>query len=689
MKDIKSLVDMEKDIITHDEKDLNYLNEIFESNIFSNAEIEELNSALKIILNDESLTDEKKKDLLDNSWKINDKFKCPTPTEFLTEKWIGPMANDLYPHIKELFLNFFDPIINKNKLIMYSCTGYGKSTVLGLMKYYRALRTIAKRNPKQFLKLSESTRLTDISVSLNKSTAYDLVIKPMVTILETSPMCQKLRYERDMNNPQYTESGKILFCNTSQGNSIFRLGDVYFDVASDPMDLVGRNIFSASATELAFLCEVMPEERVMKITDEMITRVYNRFGPNNPNTSIIIDSSPNSMEGKIDQWIAQHKNDYDTMYINAKKWEVQPWIFPVWQKDNSKTFPMFVGTSAQPPKVLKENEIELFDVTDVMYMPIDIKELALDNPSKILRDYGAHPTSGSDEKLIHNYDIIDKCFVPNLDNIYFYNYASSKEMPEGLLWKQVKHLFVYSGKGNSYKLKRAPHAERFVHIDLAEKHDMASISMVHLECDNKGNKIYVVDFTLPILCKKDDSINISAFRELVWDLRRYGNVNLKHVSYDQFQSSESRQILERLGFELTRISVDIHPDQYLNMVSYMQQERLKIGKNLLLKNNFKSLTLTTHGHHGDKENSKLTVGHIVGEYVDMNNQDWENSKAGYFSKDCSDSLCGAIALCDMFGKLTTEYLYNYDEEKEIEKLNHKQTSEELVEELSSSLGYKL
>ena len=539
------------------------------------------------------------------------------------------------------------------------------------------------------MKLSESTRLTDITVSFTKATAYDLVIKPMATILETSPMCQKLKYERDMSNPEYTENGKILFCNTSNGNSIFRLGDIYFDVASDPMDLVGRNIISASATELTFLCEVMSEDKVMKITDEMISRVYNRFGPNNPNTTIVIDSSPNTMEGKIDQWIAKHKDDEDTMYVNAKKWEVQKHIFPVWNKDNSKVFPMFVGTSAQPPKVLKDTEVELYDPTDIMYMPIDIKSLALDNPSKILRDYGAHPTNGSDEKLIHNYEIIDKSFVPNLDNIYFYVYASAKEMPEGLLWKQIKKLFIYSGKGNLYKLKRCPKVERFVHIDLAEKHDMASISMVHLECDLHGNKIYVVDFTLPILCKKDDKINISAFRELIWDLKRYGQVNLKHVSYDQFQSSESRQILERLGFELDRISVDIHPDNYINLIYYMEQGRLKIGKNLILKNNFKSLTLTTHGHHGDKENSKLTVGHIVGEYVDMNNQDWDNSKAGYFSKDVSDSLCGAITLCDTYGKLTTEGLYNYDEEKEINDINNKKSSDELVSDIASSLGFKI
>ena len=83
-----------------------------------------------------------------------------------------------------------------------------------MIKFYRAVLTISYRNPKQYLKLGESTRLTDATISFTKSSAYDLVIKGLDSLLQTSPKCQKLHYERDMTNPEYTESGKILFCNT-------------------------------------------------------------------------------------------------------------------------------------------------------------------------------------------------------------------------------------------------------------------------------------------------------------------------------------------------------------------------------------------------------------------------------------------------------------------------------------------
>ena len=121
--EINNLVSMEKDIILHPSDDLNYLSSIFNSDLFSKTEIENINSALKIILNDERLTSSEKANLLENSWKINHKFKPPTAKEFLTTNWIGSQALDLYAHVGKTFREYFDPKINKTKLIMYCCTG--------------------------------------------------------------------------------------------------------------------------------------------------------------------------------------------------------------------------------------------------------------------------------------------------------------------------------------------------------------------------------------------------------------------------------------------------------------------------------------------------------------------------------------------------------------------------------------
>lgn len=560
--------------------------------------------------------------------------------------------------------------------------GWGKTTLLDLIKIYRAIRTIALRNPKQFLKLSEATRLTDISVSFTKATCYDLVIKPLQTILDTAPMFERVKFERDMNNPEYVSSGKILFCNTSKGNSLMRIGDIYFDVACDTLDLVGRNIISFSATELTFLCEKMPEEQVMKLLDEGITRVYNRFGYNNPNNSLVIDSSPNSLENKVDIWISQHKKDKDTLYFNDRKWEVQPWIFPVWEKDHSKVFPMYIGSATKPAQVIKEDERGMYDPVDIIDFPIDLKELAVENASKILRDFGAKPTASSDQKLIQNTETIEKIFVPNLKNFYGYIYTSAMDNPEGLLWEILKkEFFVYTGNGSLYKFYRNPNVERFVSVDLAKNHDMATMSCSHLESNLKGEKIYVVDFSLAVMARKGDEINMDAFKFAIADMVKYGAMNINHTSYDGFQSDTTIQYLNRIGISSEKLSVDLNMEYYLSMIAYMQQNRFKIGKNLIFKNNLKSLIRTTTK---DGKGDKPKVDHVKGEWVDLQNLDWENSKMGYYGKDLSDSICASVGLCDLYGTLTADYLYSMDEEKEVYSNSH---AIDLAEkELADKLG---
>lgn len=661
--DFNSLKDIEKDIILHPNDDMEYLDSILNSDLFTQAEIKDINSALNVILNDEKLSETEKGNLLENNWKINHKFKPPTPEEFLTEDWIGTQAQDIYPHCRKVFLDYFNPLINKNTILLYAPVGFGKTTLVALIKLYRNIISLSYRDLKKQFKLGKSTRLCDITVSFSKQTAYDMVTQQIINLMEISPKFERVRYERDVSDPSKRESGKMLFCNTSKGNAIIRIDEIFHECASSPSDLFGRTAVCIGLNELANLCKIMPESKIMEMLEESETRLVSRFGPNSPNTSFIIDTSPNSLETRVDKWIYDHKNDSDKLYVNCTKWSVQPWVFPEYDKDHSKTFPVFKGTATQPVKIITEEERVNYDPNDIMDFPIDLLGSAKANVAKTMRDFGAVPTVGSDSKLFPNHQIIDKCFVPNLKNFYMYEYASYMLPPEKLLWDKVRPLF-YSYSGNdSFRLKRYPYAERFIHIDLAEKKDMAGISMIHLECDKAGRKMYVCDFSLPIMCKSDDKINIDSFQYLIYCMKIYGNTNIKRVTYDNFQSSPAIQFLKRNGIACEKLSLDISPDYYLSFASYVFQGRVKIGRNIIMKNNMKSLITTNLGHNGKESKSgKLIIDHVQGEFFDMENSNWENSKAGYFGKDLVDSLCGACVNADKSNVNYTSFLYDEDEE---------------------------
>jgi hypothetical protein len=117
------------------------------------------------------------------------------------------------------------------------------------------------------------------------------------------------------------------------------------------------------------------------------------------------------------------------------------------------------------------------------------------------------------------------------------------------------------------------------------------------------------------------------------------------------------------------------------------QGRVKIGKNLDMKNNMKSLITTNDGHNGKESKSqKLIVDHVQGDWIDLENSDWENSKCGYFGKDLADSFVGACTNADKSNVPYAQWLYD-DEEENIEDLDKKMMAN-VVDEIYEKFGLK-
>jgi len=651
MNNIKNLVDMEKDVLTHPSNDLDYLSDIFESEVFSQAEIEDINKALAIILSDELLSDKKKLDLTSSLWQINFTRKPPSPEEFLSESWIGETSASLYPHIRQTFYEFFDPKKPYRHLAEYFPIGSGKSVLVALIKGYLAVLDYYLRDAKQFFKLSPTTLICDATVSLSLDMAYNLNITPMLLYMETSPKFCRVKQEAQLLKKRKEDLDTVYFTTACKGGSILRIGDVHFRTISDPTQLLGLTLQSVSLTELGFLQEKgMKPEVVMRLLNDSKGRIYSRFG-NHYFARSVIDSSPNDLQNLIDQYIMYEcVKDPTVLRVMGQKWDLQPWLFPSWEQ-SGETFPMFRGNASKEPKILTNDELLNYDSTTIIQVPIDIKQLAIDSPHKVMKDYAGYP-AGSDAKLISNPESIEKLFTLDLKNIYTYVHAPASLPPEGLLWNIIKKdLFVYTGQGNLYEFYRYPNAERFIAGDLAEKHDMASISMCHLEKNLKGEKIYVIDFTLIILPTKE-SINLEAIYDLIICLKKYGRINIKMTSFDQYQSSDTRQKLVRHGIDSIRYSVDISIEPYMNFISAMYQDRVRMGRNLIIKNNMRSLI------NRKKDSGKIKIDHEIGDWVDLQNTNWETSKMGYYGKDGSDSMVASTALADLYGTDNADYIWN-------------------------------
>lgn len=101
----------------------------------------------------------------------------------------------------------------------------------------------------------------------------------------------------------------------------------------------------------------------------------------------------------------------------------------------------------------------------------------------------------------------------------------------------------------------------FIHFDLSETRDATGVAMSHRERRDYG-AVSVVDFMLRIEAQMGKNIDYARLRkDFVYEMTNRG-FHIQCVSYDQFQSAESRQVLTEKQYEVDEVSADRNMEAY-------------------------------------------------------------------------------------------------------------------------------
>ena len=642
---------------------------------------EQMKTAIKW-LEQQGLDDATLQLLLEKPYLLTFKDKPPTPEEFLTSKYIGAQAESVWWPVKKNFLQFFDPLKPYRTAVLNPSIGSGKSTFTMLALLYVACHFALMRDPWKFFGKSRTTVFIIALCAVTQGKAKEIYNEPLRQLIESASFWHWCRTHQEMLNEEkhLQESDTIEYIPwTTACDGVFQTGNgLNWKTASGDGNIIGLNILVGAMTEINFFLEAgkgWTPDKVYRFFSKLKERISNRF-QSNYYARFILDSSPSSLDDPIQNWMTYDAPENPSNYIwRGSRWNLYPEEFPSFcDVENLHTldqkvtehhnydvaFRLYKGGSGKPPIVCEtESEASQFDNADLIWCPKEqvtkngtasFLGKAKENPLDFLKDWCGEP-SGTPDRLFYRDDWIEDCFDNGLKNLYGSIVALADEQPEHLIWNQIQNQFFYKVM-NRYYFYYEPNVPRVVSVDQSKSRDCTCISMSHVEKDpNRIDEhtrlpmtIYVTDFTI-VLVPKGGHINLDAIKFFIYDLKNLGGINLRHVSFDGWQSDPARQFLSRAGINVDYVSVDKLPEPYYTFYDLVTHGRWVCGKNIFVKNNMKSLHEVRR-----KQTGTIKIDHFEGDLdYEWEKGNWQsNIVTGYNAKDTTDAITGNIWLMNLY-----------------------------------------
>jgi hypothetical protein len=557
------------------------------------------------------------------------------------------------------------------------------STFTMLSLLYVACCFALMRDPWKFFSMARTSVFVSVLCAVTFSKASEIYREPIQQLIESSSYWKFCKTHSEMlkedKHLQESDTVDYIPWTMSSPSSVLQTGNgLNWKVISSAGSLLGMNILTGAMTELTFFTEAgkgWTEEKVLTFFTKLKQRISNRF-QNNYYARFIIDSSPGSLESPIQNWMSfdAPKNSENFIWTGSR-WKLYPVEFPEfcsvsdWCGPNETVtethnfdvgFLLYKGGTGKPPAVIEnENEASAYKESgDLVWCPklqvtpkgtSNFLDKAKENPIEFMKDFAGIP-AGQADRLFYQGEWIENCFNNGLKNLYGSITALAHEQPEHLIWSQIKDKFFHKVM-DKYYFYYEPTIPRVISVDQSKSKDCTCISMSHVERDpNRIDEftgqpitVYVTDFTI-VLVPKGGLINLDAIKYFIVDLRKLGGLNIKHVSFDGYQSESTKQFLQRLNFTVDYLSVDSNNEPYFTYYDLVTHNRWFCGKNIFVKNNMKSLHQVRR-----KSTGSLKIDHFIGDLnYDFQTGDWESCTAGINAKDTTDAIAANIELLSKY-----------------------------------------
>jgi hypothetical protein len=471
--------------------------------------------------------------------------------EFLGDEYLGiesRVRKSLLGVLEELFGEETDGerIAKVSKAIFTGAIGIGKTTLASIVLPYMAHWVLCLKDPQGFFKLLPGSRIAFMQMSTSEGQAKEVVFGDIKARIEHSKwFSEKYPFDRAFKNQiRFPKDIWIL-----PGDS----AETTFE---------GYNILGGILDEADSHKTTDKKDYAEQGFDTIHARIASRFEDLG---FILVIGQMKKSNGFAAKKYQEFRKDPQAAAFCMTIWESFGWEHYSKPDGTRDSF----WYDAQRREVVPSGIASAMKTENLIEIPTVFKADFSNNPEKALRDLAGIPPIVGSSFISLTYKI-----VAARDRwIERHGGYETPVRPDGR-WERW---FVATH-----------HLKRVLHVDLgfSPEGDALGMAMGHVpevvEIDGERKPFIVIDFLLRIHAPAGREIFLGDVRRIIYDLRDERKFKIVKVTMDGFQSTDTRQQLERKRIQTELVSVDKNMLPYEDLREALYEDRIAIPKYMTL-----------------------------------------------------------------------------------------------------------
>lgn len=546
--------------------------------------------------------------------------------------YFGQIAGGLHPRWKDDLYEVFDPNSGIFEWVMTGAIGIGKTTLAGVGLAYKLYCMSCLRDPAAYYGLLAGSQVIFGVYSITKRQVADTGYHNIRGYIDASPYFRQ----------QFPRSTKIDSLIDFEPRTRKKIKVI---PGSTELHALGLNLFAFLMDEVNFMRVKDNKDQgvftgqAYDLYNATYTRLLSRFtrpGGTLPGMMFLL-SSRNAQTSFLEEHLRSVRSS-----VHSKSTHISD--YALWEcKNKNFTWPGFrveVGDRVSKSRLLKKKE-EPRKGAKVVEVPWEYHKPFTEDVDQALRDIAGVATFNLSPLISDRASVYDA-----VRTTLEHPFTREEIVIDTGDDVRIEDFFVKRTaarvKASRWVPKLNPESPRFIHVDIGLTGDALGFAMGHVaglvksdRVDAEGvvstvtNPYIVIDLMLRVTSPPGGEVDLSKVRAFIQFLGRI--YPILRVTFDQFQSKDSIQILKKLRFDSGHQSLDTTDEGYMTLKSALFDRRVAMYAYAKFQDEVLDL---------ERDVKKRRIGRWG--KVDHPTR---SSKGGKGSKDIADAVAGVVWLC--------------------------------------------